>query len=150
MRKAFFLSVIMVLSTSVCQGTIFDENDRYDRIMREERKPPKAEEKKDPLIFMLSQKFDMNEKDLNKLRNKGYGYTEIIKVIIISRDANVKLEDVVHKRDKKVLFKKIIEEYRLDGEKIEDEANLARREIDEYTIKIVTDTIKGTTSQVLR
>ncbi len=84
----------------------------------------------DPFLIELAGKFTREEKELHKLHNRGYGYVELIKIVLISEKADKLLEEVVKKRDKGNKMRKIAEDYKLDYREIYLEALQIRKEID--------------------
>ncbi|MFH1369160.1 MAG: hypothetical protein ABII64_08545 [Elusimicrobiota bacterium] len=105
----------------------------------------------DKFIRAAAIHFGISETDLAKLWYRGYGRNELIKVILISRDAKQELKDVVKLRDKNMKYAKIAEKYTLDYYKFTADAESARKEIDyevsvsTYTIEISTVTEKSKT-----
>lgn len=84
-------------------------------------------------IFELAERFSLEEKKLNKLYNRGYGYLELIKIILIAKKADKPLEEIVKKRDKGKKMRKIAEEYQLDYQKIHLEALKIKDEIRSFS-----------------
>lgn len=95
---------------------------------------PSKEEKeikktKNPFLVELAERFSLEEKDLDRLYSRGYGYTEIIKLILITKKTNEPLEEIVKKRDKGKKMRKIAEDYELDYWVIDKEALKIKEEI---------------------
>lgn len=86
---------------------------------------------KNPLIVELAERFSVEEKELNKLHKRGYGYLELVKLLLISKKANKPLEEIVKKRDKGKKISKLAEEYELKYREIHLEAQKIREEIED-------------------
>lgn len=100
-----------------------------------------------PFLIELAGKFAIEEKELHKLHNRGYGYAELIKIILISKKAEKPLEEVTKKRDKGKKIRKIAEDYKLDYREIHLEALKIKKEIDN-SLETGQPLIKPTTTPI--
>ncbi|HCJ67510.1 MAG TPA: hypothetical protein DHV62_09410, partial [Elusimicrobia bacterium] len=100
-----------------------------------------------PFLIELAERFTIEDKELNNLHNRGYGYVELIKIILISERADKPLEEVVKKRDKGKKMRKIAEDYKLDYREIYLEALKIRKEIDN-SLETGQPLIKSTTTPI--
>jgi len=141
-KYAVVLCVLFVFS--VCLG-----RDPYDDMFPEEREK-RFEERRDPMILAIALRFDLEGKEVDKLRRRGYGYSEIIKVLLIAEYAKVDFKEIAKLRDKPEPFRKIIKKYNLDIDDIERKTGEIRGQIEEFPVAISTDTVKGTTTQTTK
>jgi hypothetical protein len=105
--------------------------------------------KPDRFLLATAEYFQLADSgELVKLRNRGYGRNELIKLLLLSRDSKQELKDIVKLRDKFTTLAKISEKYQVDYDKMLDNAAAARKEIDyrvinsTYTIPVSTGTEK--------
>jgi len=76
--------------------------------------------------------WQMSAQDIQVLRNKGLGYEELIKVILISISANKPKEEIVKRRNRGETFKKICKRYELDYKVIGFHAKKILSEVEIY------------------
>jgi len=88
-----------------------------------------VEEGKNPFLTELAERFSVKEKELDKLYNRGYGYSELIKIILIAKKIDKSLEEIVKEREKGKKISKIAEEYKLNYQKIHLESLKIKGEI---------------------
>ncbi|MDD5687628.1 MAG: hypothetical protein PHE88_07345 [Elusimicrobia bacterium] len=118
-------------------GSVFDEfNDEYHNEKKEEvKKKPIVIE---PFCRNLSQSvtyWQMTPEDIQVLKNKGFGYSELIKIILISKKTEKPLTDVVTRRNRGEDFKKICERYAIDYNEIKKETKRIKLEVIIYEPK---------------
>ncbi|MBU2567691.1 MAG: hypothetical protein KJ967_02810 [Elusimicrobia bacterium] len=84
----------------------------YDerRLSREEKKEPP----KNPMVEKISERFGQKSEELQRLWRRGYGYVELIKILLIVKEVNKDLNEIVKQRDKRVRLSKIAESYGVD------------------------------------
>lgn len=139
-----FLSVIPAAAeTDFGAGVGFDPWDGAPYRKKEKDYRP------DRFLMATAEYFNLADTgELVKLRNRGYGRNEMIKMLAVSRDSKQDLKDIVKLRDKFTTLAKISEKYGVDYEKMLSEAAAARKEIDfrvinsTYTIPVSTGTEK--------
>jgi len=97
-----------------------------------------VEKSRDLFISELAEKFAYEEKDLQRLYRRGYGYTELIKLILISQKSAKPLTEVVKKRDKGKKLRIIAKDYEIDYSTIMEEAKQIREEINNSLLSGLT------------
>jgi len=91
----------------------------------------------DAFIKLLAERFGQKQDDLALFWNHGYGRNELIKMLLISRQANKDIKELVRKRDKGTRLSRMAEEYRLDYAAILNETKTIRKELD-YQVLVST------------
>ena len=85
-----------------------------DRIQPEEKKEPP----KNPMVEKISERFGQKSEQLQLLWRRGYGYVELIKILLIAKEVDRELNEIVKQRDRRVRISKIAESYGIDYRKI--------------------------------
>lgn len=76
--------------------------------------------------------WQMSAESLQIYKNKGLGYSELVKVILISKKAEKSVDDIVKKRNNGETFKKICGRYKVDYEQIKIETKKIMSEVKKY------------------
>lgn len=131
--------VTLFVSGSLFWTHLFAQVDLYPFPDLEDAKIKKVKEKKivEPFVQALSKKMEVPEKVLTKTIAKGFGRTEIIRLILISKKSHQPLEQLIKKREEGERMAKISESAKLDNRTIRKEAIeiLKEMEIEELKIK---------------
>lgn len=96
----------------------------------ESKKKSKKKRLKNPFVFHFCKIFDQDYLKIRKLQKKGYGRLELIKVILISRKAQVPLKDIIKDRDKLIPLKKIAKKHKINYRKLRVESAQYKKEIE--------------------
>lgn len=102
----------------------------------ESKKKSKKKRLKNPFIFHFCNIFDQDYLKIRKLQKKGYGRLELIKVILISREAQVSLKEIVKDRNKLIPLRKIAEKYKLDYRALRAKSHQYKKQIEKKIIEI--------------
>lgn len=77
---------------------------------------------KNPFVFHFCTVFEREYLEIRSLQKIGYGKTELIKVVLIARRAEIDLKEITDKRNKFIHLKSIAEQYQLDYRQIRADA----------------------------
>ena len=88
----------------------------------------------DPFIAVIAKTLKQDEKEIQRLHRLGYGRNELIKLILISSEANKNLRDIVKLRAKAKKLASICDSFKLDYGKILSRTADIRKKIDEIMI----------------
>ncbi len=92
---------------------------------KEEKKPP------DYLIEQISKKFEQDTEKINNLFRRGYGYLELIKILLIVKKSGKDIEQILKLREKDKKLSEIAKKFDLDYEDIYNSAYKIKSEIAE-------------------
>lgn len=76
--------------------------------------------------------WNLAAEDIQRLRNQGLGYEELIKVVLIARHAGKPIEEIVKRRNRGEQFRKICKRYKVDYEIIRTAAVELQSEVRIY------------------
>jgi len=76
--------------------------------------------------------WQISAENLQIYKNKGLGYTELVKVVLISKKSGKTVDDVIKKRNTEETFKKICQRYNVDYEQIKVETKKIMSEVKIY------------------
>ncbi|MEW6557921.1 MAG: hypothetical protein AB1349_11335 [Elusimicrobiota bacterium] len=128
--KLFFLAVLF-LSVFIYLSA---QESSTDSIKGQEQKSITIE----PFCQNLSQAvtyWQLSAQDLQLLKNKGLGYSEVIKVILIAKKIEKLPDEIVKRRQRGETFKKICERYKIDYNQIKFETKKIKSEVKLYGTK---------------
>lgn len=118
---------------------IFEDNIKEQQKEYRELKERQAKKKKpiyiEPFCRNLEQAvtyWQMTAEEIQECKNNGFGYNELIKVILISKKAERKLEDVIKRRRRGESFEEISKRYKVDYAEIKKETKQIRSEVKTY------------------
>lgn len=110
-------------------------------------KTKKEPEQKNELIERISVRFNQNYDQLHKLHLQGYGYNELIKLLLIADKSKKSIEEIVKSRDKKDKIAKIATSYGLNYKEIYFEAHIIRTELEQETTQQYKTGLEQSTTQ---
>ncbi len=136
----FFILVCSGLST-----TLRAETELYPFPKVEDVKTSKGKEKKpaEPFVQALARKSGVEEELLTKTIANGFGRTELIRLILISKKSKKPLEELIKEREKGTRLAKIAESANLNNKEIRKEANALLKELLQEEEKIRNETAKS-------
>ncbi|HAX61585.1 MAG TPA: hypothetical protein DCX95_03360 [Elusimicrobia bacterium] len=79
--------------------------------------------------------WQMTAEEIQKIKNNGLGYSELIKVILISKKIEKSPDDIIKKRNRGDTFLKISERYGFDYDRIKNETKKIMSEVKTYETK---------------
>ncbi|MBN1384222.1 MAG: hypothetical protein JW983_04985 [Elusimicrobia bacterium] len=140
----FYSAVTLYAETYSSSRNIEDFENKLKEQQKEyrESKKEKNEKEKKKLIYIepfcrnLAKSvtyWEMTAEEIQECKNNGFGYSEVIKVILISKKADRKLDDIIKRRRSGDSFKKIAERYKVDYEEIKKETKKIRKEVHPHT-----------------
>jgi len=114
--------------------------DKFENELKEQQKEyreGKKEEKEKPLtIEPFCRNLSVNvtwwqttPMEIQKIKNNGLGYSELIKIILISKKIEKSPEDIIKRRNRGETFLKISERYGFDYERIKYETKKIIKEV---------------------
>ncbi|MFN3966751.1 MAG: hypothetical protein ACK4JE_03530 [Endomicrobiia bacterium] len=108
----------------------------------EESKEQKEEKKlpPDPLIEKISKKFEQDTEKLNNLFRRGYGYLELIKILLIVKESGKDIEEILKLRERKQKLADIAKKFNLEYEKIYNMAYIIKSEVEEDKSSVLSST----------
>ena len=98
-----------------------------------EKASKQEKEQKNYFIERIALKFNQNYEKLHRLYQRGYGYIELLKLILISEKSKKELDEIIKYRDKKDKISKIASMYGLNYKEIYLEAYRIRSELESDT-----------------
>jgi hypothetical protein len=145
-NKIFFLIFYLILNF-ITYSPIFAQYYQYAPTYEREKK---KERKQDKLIEKIAILLNQNYEELYTHHENGYGYTELIKIILISKKSGQPLKKIIELRDNKMLLSKIAEKFNLDYKSIYKEAIKLKKELDkeiksENKIEVSSGTVLSNT-----
>jgi len=147
MKKKIFVFLVYILAALPLPTVVFPQDIYWDEFERDRKvlqseDEVHANEKTVKEIEIFSRNlakaatyWQMNAEDIQMLRNKGLGYEELIKVVLISRNTDKPREEIVKRRSRGETFKKICERYGLDYKVISAQAKKILSEVKIYGTK---------------
>lgn len=93
----------------------------------------------DPFVKALSKKTDMPEEILTETFEKGFGRTEIIRLILMSKRAEKPLPDLIKEREKGTKLATIAQGYGQDNRAVRREAALMLKELQKEEAAIIAE-----------
>lgn len=138
-----FLSLAAVLCAEMPNPSdnikVFEDNIKEQQKEYRETKEQRDKKKKpiyiEPFCRNLEQSvtyWQMTAEEIQECKNNGFGYNELIKVILISKKADRKLEDVIKRRRRGESFEEISKRYKVDYAEIKKETKKIRAEVKTY------------------
>lgn len=144
LQRNKIIPILILISTYVvAQESNIDkfENDLKEQ-QKEYRENKKEEKEKPPTIEPfcrnLSQNvtwWQMTAEEIQKIKNNGLGYSELIKIILISKKIEKSPDEIIKKRNRGDTFLKISERYKLDYGQIKNETKKIMSEVKTYETK---------------
>ena len=146
-KKIFILILLLCAPLSLRAATDPYGNSPADQFQsdlktdqQEYRKNKEKEEKKkiiivEPFCRNLAKSatyWNMSGEDLQKIKNNGLGFSELVKTVLISKKINKPAEDVVKRRLRGETFIKICERYKIDYKEIQSETDKIMSEVKIY------------------
>ncbi|OGS21777.1 MAG: hypothetical protein A2252_06520 [Elusimicrobia bacterium RIFOXYA2_FULL_39_19] len=92
-------------------------------------KDEKKVEKPDALADRIAVRFAKESKEIQEQKKKGYGYNELIKLLLIAQKADVKFETIIELRNKKTKIADIAKKYNLNYKEIYMESGKIKSEL---------------------
>lgn len=147
MKKLIFVLLASVSAVPAVPAPVFAQdifwNDfEKDKNVFPEEEPSPAVEKKAPQVETFSKNlagfatyWNMSPLDIQALRNRGLGFDELIKTVLISKDANKPVEEIVKRRNRGETFKKICGRYGLNYADVSSRAQKISSEVKIYGTK---------------
>ena len=135
MKYTFLILVSTILTYSFSFSQQFDFGVGIDfsqypysetRKQKEEKKLPP-----DPIIEQISKKFEQDPEKINNLFKRGYGYVELIKILLIARQSGKDIDEIIKLREKNQKFSEVTKKFNLDYEKIHNDAYKIKSEVEE-------------------
>jgi hypothetical protein len=108
----------------------------------QQEKKQKQVQVADPFIKALARRFNASEDELTRLWYRGYGRNELIKLLLISREAGKPFRQVARDRERKERLSKIAGKYSIDYASLLDEAARVRNDLD-IEVRKSADTYNG-------
>jgi len=102
-------------------------------------KSPTEKKQKDPFVLVLAKKFAVEEHVLSQAVDKGFGRTELIRLILIAQKSGKNLDDVLKERENGARLAKIAQNHNQDNAKIRKEALALLKELEEEEKKVAAD-----------
>lgn len=141
-NKKIILIVLLFITVSAnTEITVKPSNiDQFENNLKEQQKEyreNKKEEKEkliivEPFCRNLAQNvtwWQMTAEELQKIKNNGLGYSELVKVILIAKKIDKSPDEIVKRRQRGESFQKISERYKIDYTSIKEEAKKIRKEV---------------------
>ena len=145
--RIFLFAALLAVGSSR-PDPAFAETDLYPFPDTEDLKVKSAKEKPtEPFVQVLAKKFGIEEKVLTKSVEKGFGRTELIRLILISKKSDSKLADLLKERENGTRLAKIAQARHLDNHKIRKEAFAILKELEAEEKKVQAD-LKRSSSTV--
>ena len=117
------------------ENNLKEQQEDYRKDKKEEKEKPLTIE---PFCRNLSQNvtwWQMTAAEIQKIKNNGLGYSELIKVILISKKIEKSPDEIIKKRNRGDTFLKISERYKLDYDQIRSETKKIMSEVKIYGTK---------------
>jgi len=130
---AVLTSTILIYSFSFSQQFDFGVGIDFSQYSYSETKKQKEEKKlpPDPLIEQISKKFGQDTEKMNNLFRRGYGYIELIKILMIVKESGKDVEEIIKLREKNQKLSEIAKKFNLDYENIYNSAYQIKSEVEE-------------------
>lgn len=80
-------------------------------------------------VSYIAAHFQVDNKEVEDLFERGFGYGELVRVFLIAQKANRPVKDVAKRRETEDTFKKICDRYKLDFWEIDAQAEIIQEEI---------------------
>ena len=151
-KISFFYFVFLIfyfclafLYAQVNFGVGVDFTPRPAERTREKRKEPEV---KNEFIERISIRFNQNYDRLFSLYRRGYGYTELIRLLLIADKSEKPFDDIVKLRDKKERLSKIATSHGLAYKEIYFESRKIRTELESSTT--AQHLLESTTEQYIK
>ena len=142
-KKKFIVMLLLSITVPVWAQFSVDVPAGYDRFendlkqQQEDYRKNKKEEKEKPLIIEpfcenLSQNvtwWHLTAEEIQEIKNNGLGYSELIKIILISKKTEKRPNEIIRKRNRGDTFLKISERYEIDYNQIKDETKKIMSEV---------------------
>ncbi|PIU82803.1 MAG: hypothetical protein COS68_07470 [Elusimicrobia bacterium CG06_land_8_20_14_3_00_38_11] len=148
MRRSSELALLIILLLHITAPANADSShiDQFENDLKEQQeeyRDNKKEEKEKPMTIEpfcknLSQNvtwWQMTAAEIQKIKNNGLGYSELIKVILISKKIEKSSEDIIKRRNRGETFLKISERYGFDYGQIKNETKKIMSEVKTYETK---------------
>jgi len=117
------------------ENDLKEQQEDYRKNKKEEKEKPLTVE---PFCRNLSTNvtwWQMTGAEIQKIKNNGMGYSELIKVILISKKIEKSPEDIIKRRNRGETFLKISERYGIDYAQIKSETKKIMSEVKIYGTK---------------
>ena len=139
-----FISLLLLFTSGLLWSQLIADSlnniDRFENDLKEQQteyRENKKEEKEKPLTIEpfcrnLSQNvtwWQMTPEEIQKIKNNGLGYNELIKVILISKKIEKPPDEIIKKRNHGETFLKISERYKFDYSQIKNETKKIMSEV---------------------
>ncbi|MFH0947432.1 MAG: hypothetical protein V1833_00320 [Elusimicrobiota bacterium] len=139
-NKIVSISILILILISTCVKAQESNIDRFENDLKEQqeeyRKSKKEEKEKlltiEPFCKNLSQNvtwWHITAEEIQKIKNNGLGYSELIKVILISKKTEKAPDEIIKRRNRGDTFLKISERYNLDYSQIKNETKKIMSEV---------------------
>ncbi len=139
-NKIISISILILTSISICVKAQESNIDKFENELKEQQKEyreGKKEEKEKPLtiepfcrnLSINVTWWQMTAAEIQKIKNNGLGYSELIKVILISKKIEKSAEEIIKKRERGDTFLKISERYGFDYGQIKNETKKIMKEV---------------------
>ena len=148
LRRSSELALLIILLLHITAPANADSSriDQFENDIKEQQeeyRDNKKEEKEKPMTIEpfcknLSQNvtwWQMTAAEIQKIKNNGLGYSELIKVILISKKIEKSSEDIIKRRNRGETFLKISERYGFDYGRIKNETKKIMSEVKTYGTK---------------
>lgn len=130
--------LIFLASYSSLVTAVHAQVDLYPFPKIEDGNIKRVKEKKpaEPFVQALSKKTDISEDFLTETIEKGFGRTELIRLILISKKSGKPLNELIKEREKGTRLAKISESAHLNSNAIRHEAEAMLKELKQKEAKI--------------
>lgn len=109
-------------------------------------KKPKEQKPAELFVQVLSKKTGVPEKYLTDAIVKGFGRTELIRLILMSKKSGKKIEEIVQEREKGTRLAKIAESLNLNNHQIRLEAETMLKDIETEEENLKTTVVQSSTT----
>lgn len=142
--KKYFIPILLFsFAVTLCaEMPISSKNiNIFDDTLKDYQKTKKQQKNKKKIIYIepfcrnLARKvtyWEMTAQDLQILKNKGLGYSELVKVILMSKETTRTPAEIVKRRQRGESFKKICKRYEIDYVKIRKKTKEIMSEVKIY------------------
>ncbi|MBI5574244.1 MAG: hypothetical protein HY919_06805 [Elusimicrobia bacterium] len=117
------------------ENELKEQQEDYRNSKKEKKEKPLTIE---PFCKNLSQNvtwWQMTAEEIQKIKNNGLGYSELIKVILISKKIEKSPDEIIKRRNRGEAFLKISERYGFDYGQIKNETKKIMKEVKIYGTK---------------
>ena len=143
--KPILLTIPLYLGFTI---HLFAQTDLYSfpKIEEEGIKRTKQKRALEPFVEALSKRVNVSDSTLMNAMERGFGRSELIRLILISKKSGKSLPDLLQEREKGTSLKKISESAKLDNKALRKEALAMLKELETEEEKIKIERKKNKTA----